>query len=450
MTLRLFPLIVAASFAGAAPLLIAGDPAIVPEAVADPAQWSIHAQNTDIVQGTPGFHSPYEGPNSFTPHQTRETVSVTLFAGARLWEGGALFYNPEFFQGQGLNQTLGIAGFPNGEAQKTGTISGEFYNARLFFQQTFGMGGETEEVKDGKNQLAGTQDVSRFTLRLGKMSGSDVLDDNTYSHDARSQLWNWSLWESGAWDVPAEARGYTQGLLLEWNEKRWAFRLGSFLMPTEPNGPNLDMHFWKSFGDVAEFEWRYLLDDHPGKVRLLAFANRAKTANYAQATANPGADGLPGVAGDTDYRMKYGGAAGLEQEITPALGAFLRLSASDGRTQSDAFTDIDRSLALGFSLKGGAWGREDDALILAGAVNGITAPHRAFLAAGGVGILVGDGRLTSYGPEQIVELSYDAKLFQAGAWTTHLALDYQLVNHPGYNADRGPASVLGVRLHMEF
>ena len=431
--------------------VFSGEPAPSPAIGSDPAaaQWSFHLQNTDIVQGMGGFRSPYSGDNSLTPHQVRETVSFTLFMGARLWDGGALFFNPEYAQGQGLNQTLGVAGFPNGEAQKAGKIPGTFYAARLYFQQTIGLGGETEPVADGKNQIAGTQDVSRLTIRLGKMASSDFLDDNTYSHDARAQFWNWSVWESGAWDYPADVKGYTEGLLLEWNEKNWTLRAGSYLMPKVPNGADLDPRFWKSFGDVAELERRYTLGDHPGKVRIMGFANRANSARYGEATAHPGSDGLPGVAEDSALRVKYGAALGFEQEIAAGLGGFLRLSANDGHTQSAAFTDIDRSVALGLSLKGTGWGRPDDTAALAGVINGLTKVHQAYLAAGGKGILVGDGTL-SYRPEQILEASYDIKLVQRGSWASHLALDYQLISNPGYNSDRGPAHIFGVRLHTEF
>ena len=431
--------------------VFSGEPAPSPSVGSDPApaQWSFHLQNTDIVQGVGGFRSPYSGDNSLTPNQVRETVSFTLFMGARLWDGGALFFNPEFAQGQGLNQTLGVAGFPNGEAQKAGKIPGTFYAARLYFQQTIGFGGETEPVADGKNQLAGTQDVSRLTIRLGKMASSDFLDDNTYSHDARAQFWNWSVWESGAWDYPADVKGYTEGLLLEWNEKNWTLRAGSYLMPKVPNGADLDPRFWKSFGDVAELERRYTLGDHPGKVRIMGFANRANSARYGEATAHPGPDGLPGVAEDSALRVKYGAALGFEQELAAGLGGFLRLSANDGHTQSAAFTDIDRSVAFGLSLKGTDWGRPDDTAALAGVINGLTKVHQAYLAAGGKGILVGDGTL-NYRPEQILEASYDIKLVQSGSWASHLALDYQLISNPGYNSDRGPAHIVGVRLHTEF
>ena len=426
----------------------AGEPERPPEAQA-PSPWSLHFQNTDVVQGVTGFHSPYSGSNSLTPSQTRETVSATFFLGARLWDGGALFFDPEYSQGQGLNQTLGLAGFPNGEAQKAGKIPGVFYTARLYLQQTIGFGGETEPVLDGKNQLAGTQDISRLTLRLGKMGASDFIDDNSFSHDARAQLMNWSIWESGGWDYPADVKGYTDGLLLEWNEKNWTLRAGSYLMPKIPNGAHLDPRFWKSFGDVAELEWRYSLNEHPGKIRLLGFANRSRVARYDDATDHPGSDGLPDVTTDRALRTKYGAALGFEQDLGSNLGGFLRLSANDGQTQSAAFTDIDHSLATGLALKGTAWGRPEDTLALACAFNGLTDAHRRYLAAGGLGILVGDGHLR-YATEKIMEVSYDVKLFQRGSWTTHLALDYQLVSSPGYNADRGPANILGMRLHTEF
>jgi high affinity Mn2+ porin len=102
-------------------------------------------------------------------------------------------------------------------------------------------------------------------------------------------------------------------------------------------------------------------------------------------------------------------------------------------------------VAAGLSLSGQRWGRPNDTFGLAGVVNGISAIHAAYLDAGGLGILVGDGQLPHPGPEQIVEAYYSIPV---GSWFA--TLDYQFVMNPGYNRDRGPVSILGTRLHAQF
>ena len=418
-------------------------------APAAPANWSLHFQNTDIVQGVPGFDSPYRGDNSLTQDQTRETVTATIFLARRLWDGASVAINPEYAQGQGLDGTHGVAGFPNGEATKAGSLRGKFDIERLFFSQVIGFGGEREDIADAANRLAGQQDVSRLTLTAGKFAASDYFDDNTYSHDPRAQFLNWSLWESGAWDYPADSKGYTYGLVLDFNQKQWAFRYGAMSLTRAANGIAMASNVSQTLGQVAEFEQRYtLFSGQPGKVRLLGFANHAHMGVYRDALdelrANP-AEGTPDLAASRRYRWKYGGAVNVEQAISGDLGAFLRLSLDDGRTETWEFTEIDRSAALGVSLKGTRWGRADDTVALAGVVNGLSVDHRDFLAAGGTGILLGDGRL-NYAPEGIVEFYYDAKLLSFA----HLMLDYQFISDPGYNADRGPASAVAARLHLEY
>ncbi len=413
------------------------------------ANWNLHAQNTDITESVPDFDSPYRGPNSLTPDQTRETITLTLFVTRRLWNGAAIFIDPEYAQGQGLNGTHGVAGFPNGEATKAGSLRGKIDIERLALSQVFGLGGEQEDVPDGPNRLAGKQDIHRLTVTAGKIAASDYFDDNTYSHDDRTQFLNWSLWESGAWDYPADSKGYTYGLVLDYNRKDWAFRYGALSMTRIANGIAMASNITQTLGQVAEFEGRYtLFGGQPGKVRLLGFANHAHMGVYRDALDELREDpsmGAPDLARSRAYRWKYGGAVNVEQAITEDLGAFLRLSLDDGRTETWEFTEIDRSAAFGLSLKGKRWGRADDTIALAGVINGLSVDHRDFLAAGGMGILLGDGHL-DYGPEGILEFYYDAKVFSFA----HLMLDYQFINHPGYNADRGPANALGARLHVEY
>ena len=433
-----------------------GKTVAAPAAEPAPAVWSLHLQNTDVVQGTTDFDSPYRGVNSVTPDQTRETVTLTLFLARALWQGAEVAINPEYAQGQGLSRTHGVAGFPNGEATKAGSIPGKFDLERLFFSQVIGFGGEQEDVPDGLNRVAGKEDVSRLTLVAGKFAASDYFDDNSYNHDDRSQFLNWSIWESGAWDYPADAKGYTYGLAAEFNQKFWAVRYGALALPRVANGIAMASNISQTLGQVVEGEGRYtLFGGQPGKARLLGFANHAHMGLYSAALKEERADpslGAPDIIQSRAYRWKYGGALNLEQAFTDDLGAFLRLSFNDGRTETWAFTEIDRSAAFGLSLKGKRWHRGDDTVGLAGVVNGLSSEHRSYLQAGGTGIILGDGRL-DYAPEEILEFYYEAKLpaivtFVAVA--ASLTFDYQFVNDPGYNSDRGPANIVGARLHLDY
>ena len=410
-----------------------------------PERFSIHAQATVISQAHNAFHSPYEGPNSLPRHEGWKTsVTGTVFLGARLWEGGAIYFNPEIAGGEGLGGVHGIAGFPNGEIERVGNPAPQPYVARLYFQQVFGLGGEREKVEGQQNQLAGYRDVSRLTVTLGKMSAVDFFDNNAYSHDPRSQFENESLMDNGAWDYPADTRGYAIGGVVELNQPNWALRYGAFTEPKTANGATFDAHVPQALGQAIELEERWTIHDHPGAVRLLGFANLAHMGNYREAIDHPGPAG-PEVALTRTYSAKYGFGLSAEQELLPGLGAFGRLGWNDGHTETWAFTEIDRTASLGLSLRGDRWHRPDDVVAIAAVVNGISKDHRDYLAAGGLGFLLGDGRL-HYGYEEIGEAYYLMKL------SDHLfvSADLQFIENPGYNRDRGPVTVGGVRVHVEF
>src|SRR6185312_16627274 len=222
------------------------------------AVWSLHFQSTAIGQGYPGFHSPFAGKNSLPGGgEVRETLSATAFLGRRLWQGGALYFNPEAQQGFAIGRTVGIAGFPNGEGGKAGFDTPKPNVARLFLRQTFGLGGASETVADDANHLAGTVDVSRVTVTAGKFAVTDIFDDNQYAHDPRTTFLNWSLWEAGAWDYPADQKGYTDGVAVELNQQGWALRGGWFLKPKIANDRDLETRFWRAFGAVTEVETRH-------------------------------------------------------------------------------------------------------------------------------------------------------------------------------------------------
>ncbi len=415
--------------------------------VTKPSDWSVHGQTTMIMSGYPRFRSPYQGAYSLPGGgQGRETVTASAFIGWRAWEGGEFHFNPELAQGFGLNSTLGLAGFPNGEAQKGGDAYPRFRAQRYFFRQTFGLGGEQEEVAEAFGQFPGKRDIDRVTVTVGRFAVGDVFDGNAYAKDPRADFMNWAMWASAAYDFPADLPGMTRGAIVDLNRRDFAIRAGLFQVPSAPNS---DVLTFRTGGAVLEFEQRYALLEQPGKLRLGVFANRGNTANYRNAVANAAID--PGleineiVPGLRRQNLKYGYYLNVEQQIVNDVGMFARWSWNDGRNEILSFTDIDRSLSAGLSVKGSHWGRPADTFGLGGAVNGLSGAHRDFLAAGGLGLLIGDGRL-NYRTERILETYYAYAVNRRLTVTA----DYQLIANPAYNKDRGPVSIFSGRLHGEF
>ena len=409
--------------------------------------WNVHAQTTVLPQGYGPIHSPYASPQSLPGGgQFQATWTTTAFLGAKLWDGGEFYFNPELAQGFGINGTLGLAGFSNGEAQKAGAPFPKIRAQRYYFKQTFGLGGEQEQVDDAPNQLAGKRDIDRVTLIVGRFAVGDFFDGNAYAKDPRADFMNWAMWASAAYDFPADLPGYTRGAVVELNRKDWAIRAGLFQVPAAPNS---DVLTFKTGGTVVEFEERHAIFEQPGKLRVGVFANSGNTANYQQvvdlAAANPALD-INDIVGATQRdRLKYGFYVNLEQQIVNDVGLFARASWNDGQNQILNFTDIDRSVSGGLSIKGGRWGRPDDTVGIGGAINGLSAAHRDFLAAGGIGLLIGDGQL-NYRTERILEAYYAYSVIKG----VTLIADYQLVVNPAYNADRGPVSIFSGRVHAEF
>jgi high affinity Mn2+ porin len=407
-------------------------------------RWEIHGQTTYIQQGYGRFRSPYAGDNSFTPDpQTRQTWSTSAFLGVRLWQGGELYYNPELLQGFGLHDTTGAAGYPNGEAQKSNFPYPHYNTSRLFLRQTFGFGGEQEKLEGAPNQLSGMVDVSRLTIQAGKFSVTDVFDGNSYAKDTRKDFMNWSLWASGAFDYSADKVGLTYGATAEWNQKQWALRFGYFLMPAESNANNFDTRLFARGEYVAELETRWSVFDRPGKLRTIIWLNSVFSGSYRETLDDPALN--LDITQTRRGRIKYGYAFNLEQSVTDDLGLFARWSWNDGKNEIMAFTDIDDSLAFGASIKGAKWGRPKDVIGIGFATNGLSQDHRDFIAAGGLGVLIGDGRL-NYSRENILEAYYAYALNDS----LTLTFDYQFLVNPAYNADRGPISIFSGRLHAEF
>jgi high affinity Mn2+ porin len=408
---------------------------------------NFHGQMTFVEQAYPGFRSPYMGANSLPGGgEGRETSDATLYAGVRLWRGAELWVNPEIDQGFGLANTLGIAGFSSGEAYKVGATDPYARLPRTFIRQTIDLGGGTQQIQSGPNQFAGSQTANRLVITVGKFAVTDMFDNNKYAHDPRNDFLNWAIVDTGTFDYAADSWGYTYGAAAEWYQGNWTVRGGLFDLSIVPNSPDLDPSF-RQVQWVGEIEHRYELWGHPGKIAVTGFLSRGRMGSFADAIALAAITGGPAdIAAVRQYQSRGGVSMNLEQEITSDLGIFARAGLANGDVEPYEFTDVDRTVAAGLSLAGKQWGRPNDTVGVAGVVNGITSEHVAFLNAGGLGILVGDGMLPHPGPEQIIEAYYSYALSSS----TKVALDYQFVVNPGYNTDRGPANIFAGRFHAAF
>jgi len=425
----------------------AGEPTPAPDAAAaQPAKderFSVHFQATVATQWHPYFSAAYTGPNSMRPGTEHATSIVTdLFTGARLWKGAEAYFQPELSGGRGLSSTLGVAAFPSGEVYRVGDPNPSVIVGRAFLRQVIGLGGGAVHVDPGPNQLALTRDRDALTLTVGKVATTDFVDRNPFSNDPHTGFMSWGLWSSAAYDYPADTRGYTYGVAADLSIDWWSARFGMFLEPLRANAMDLEWDITKARGLVWEFEGRYTLAGRPGAARVLAFVNTAHMGSYEQALReSPAAPDV--TATRADGRTKVGFAASVNQDLGGGLGAFLRGSFNDGQNETWAFTEIDHCVALGAVQSGSRWGRDDDEAGLAVVVSGLSDAHRHYLEAGGLGFIIGDGKL-SYAPEVLAEAYYR---FALTRWAS-VGVNYQPIFNPGYNSDRGPVHVFTARVHV--
>jgi high affinity Mn2+ porin len=441
--------------------LPANAPPVVVKAAAAPDlnNLSFHGQSTFVWQGYPAFRSSGStGANSLPAGgEGRETWDTTLFAGVRLWQGAEAWVNPEIDQGFGLAGTHGMAGFVSAEAYKEGADYPYARVQRYFVRQTIDLSGETEKVDADINQFAGSQTANRIVLTIGKFAVIDMFDTNKYANNPKNDFLNWSIVNAGTFDYAADAWAYTYGAAAEWYQGRFTLRGGVFDLSASPTGGispsayGIDPTF-RQFQLVGEIEERHELWGQPGKLKITGFLNRGNAGSFEDAinlAAQPGplfGDVTDALAAVRHYQSRPGVSLNLEQQVNDSVGVFARAGWADGNVEPWDFTDVDRTVSAGVSIGGKSWGRPDDTVGIAGVVNGLDPVHEAYFAAGGLGILVGDGALTNYGLEQIVEAYYSYSISPS----MKVSFDYQFVANPGYNADRGPVNVFAGRFHTEF
>ena len=423
---------------------------IPPKAPDDPApqRWNLFYQATSIGQYHGTFNSPYSGPFSLRNYMERDaSLTTTFFFGLRLSENTALYFDPEIAGGKGFSGVNGLANASNGELPRVASATPKPYLARLYITHDFGFGDEKESIESDENQLGGSRPMTRYTITAGRFTLTDFFDNNKYSHDPRTQFTGWGVMFNGAWDYPADVRGYTWGWVHEFHTRNWSLRYGSAAVSRVANGLRFDRRILVNRGDVFEGERRFEINKHAGALRILHYRNHVNAGNYADALHQADLKGGPPVVTSTRHNgaVKYGFGVNFEQELTKDIGVFGRLGWNDGKTESFEFTAIDRLATGGVSVTGTPWKRPFDHVATELTASGLSGVHATYLARGGYDFLIGDGRL-QYGPEYIWESYYSARLFP-GFFAT---FDLQHVANPAFNQQRGPLWISSVRLHWEL
>ncbi len=393
------------------------------------------------------FHAAYSGDNSLqNTADAKTSEAFGVYTGISIVSRLEGYLDVEMIRGSGIGRTVGLAGITNGDVIRQGSadLGDGPYIARAFFRYTIGFGAELDTLTRAMDQLPQIARAERVEITAGKFALSDLFDVNRYANSTRQQFMNWGLFQNTAWDYAADTRGYSNGMAVNWVHPLWSLRAAAMQMPLKANGNVFDSDLRRAHGFNVEFEQH--IDPTGTVVRLLGFENEARMGLYADAIAHYFS--RPDItADDTPGRYKYGWALNVEQPLADSgeTGAFLRYGWSDGAAESFVFTEADRHLSIGFQVSGAHWGRSDDRLGIAAVVDGIVKVHQEYLADGGDGFLLGDGGL-NYGQELITEIYYR---IQCGKYV-EVSPDYQYIVNPGYNRDRGPAAVLGLRLNVRY
>lgn len=415
----------------------------------DSRYW-ISGQVNIIFQAHPSFPALYSGTNSLSAAGEHATSRVlTLYAGYQITPNTDILFDLEITGGRGISDALGLAGFTNLDVVRNPDLGSTPYIARAMLHQVISLSSNRTESERGPFSLETQLPERRLEFRIGKFSLTDFFDLNSVGSDSHLQFMNWTIDNNGAYDYAADTRGYTYAAMVEYHDRRWAARFAEALMPKVANGINLDLDLSRAHSENGELEFhRDFLPRHPGIIRLLGYINHANMGVYRESIDDflSGRQPFPDItAHPRDTRAKYGLGVNFEQAVSKNAKIFGRWGWNDGRTESFAYTEVDRTLALGLKLEGAVWGRSHDSGGVAAVWNAISGDHRRYLSLGGQGFLLGDGRL-NYRREKILESYYSLHIWRG----VFAGPDLQYIRNPGYNYDRGPTLVAGGRLHVDF
>jgi high affinity Mn2+ porin len=409
----------------------------------------LSGQANFIFQTHPDFRALYSGPHSLSPRYEKATSRLmTLYTGARLGNSTELLVDIEEAGGAALTTGLGLAGNTDLDIVRNPLLSKAPYLGRGMIHKVFAL--SQDKVENPRNPFSLFEELPRrrLELRFGKFSMPDFFDVNSVASDTHFQFLNWTLDNNGAWDYAADTRGYTVGVTADYEDRNWGFRFAEALMPKVANGIDLVWKPWQAHAENFEYELRHGVIPHKaGAVRLLAYTNYANMGVYRDQVMTAAAEHTTPDITAHPWRItsKYGFGINLEQNLTHYLTAFARFGWDNGKTESFAYTEVDQTFAEGVGANGAWWHRRQDRAGLAFVSNAIKKDHQNYLAGGGLGFLLGDGKL-NYGRENIVESYYTVHVWRG----IYLAPGLQHINNPGYNRDRGPVIVPSFRAHVEF
>ena len=442
----------------------ADDPPSPPsDAAADPEAMLPHFKNSRfwlsgqanfIFQTHPDFHADYSGKNSLSPDYDKATSRVmTLYTGVRLNNSTELLVDIEEAGGAALSTGLGLAGNTDLDIVRNPLLSKMPYLGRGMIHKVFALSKDKIENQRSFLSLFDELPRRRLEIRFGKFSLPDFCDQNSVGSDTHLQFINWSVDNNGAFDYAADTRGYTVGLVADYEDRNWGFRFAEALMPKVANGIDLVWRPWQVHAENWEYELRHgVIPKKSGVVRLLGYTNYANMGIYRDAVAqfinhtSPKPETVPDITNHPWHiTRKYGFGINLEQNLTRNVTAYARWGWDNGKTESFAYTEIDLTFNQGVGFNGALWHRKQDRAGIAVVTNGIKKDHQVYLADGGLGFLLGDGGLR-YGRENIFESYYTAHVWRG----IYIAPGVQHINNPGYNRDRGPVVVPTLRAHVEF
>jgi len=412
----------------------------------------VSGQGNSIFQWHPRFPAAYGGQNSFErASEQAASVVLTLYTGLQPTSTTEALLDVESAGGSGLSQVVGLAGFPNADATRSPSLDETPYIARAELHQVIPLTGDTIQSERTPLSLLTVLPSRRIDLNAGKFSTTDFFDENAVAGDSHMQFMNWCVVDTGAYDYAADTRGYTWGLVADFVDRWWSFRFAEALLSKRPNGMTLQKDLQDAHSENYELDlWPSLFSVRNTAIGLVAFTNFANMGNYHQAidqflrgtTPTPEIDNHP-----QQISLKYGFAMNAEQDLAWGSRGFIRAGWNEGQHESWNYTEVDQTIAFGGDIRGLLWHRPRDKWGVAFVGNGISHNHHEYLARGGLGFLLGDGRLT-YGPEKIMETYYNFPIpVHSGFFA---ALDVQYLDDPGYNRARGPVVVLSARLHVEL